>query len=69
MKKNQKILVKNINCGYQCKHRLFTMGIVEGTELEIISVQPINGPYTVKVGNSEITIGRGMFDKIDYEVI
>jgi len=72
LKEGDRIKVTGFSCGYQCKNRFSCLGILEGKELEIITMQPFHGPITVAFGNSgddTFTIGRGMFEKMQYEVI
>ena len=64
-----KYRVIGFDCGHTAKSRLGSLGITIGTYIEIIEVQPLCGPYTIKVGKSEYTIGRGLFSKIICEKI
>ena len=68
MKDGDKFKVIGFDCGYRAMSRLKSMGIVEGSIIEIITVQPL-GPYVVEVGKSEYSIGRGLFNKIILEEI
>jgi len=68
MNKGDKFKVRGFDCGRKATSRLMTMGIILDTEIEIVAIQP-NGPYTVKVGKSEYSIGRGLFGKIILEEI
>jgi len=49
------------------RRRLNVLGIREGQIIKIVSKQPLRGPLTISVGNSQITIGRGMANKIIVE--
>lgn len=64
-----RIRVTGFNCGHQAYHRFMSMGIRKDSELEIVSFQPSEGPITVKIGNSEVSIGQGMFVKLCYDII
>jgi len=68
LKTGDKILVLNLNCGALAYRRFCTMGIRPGNELIIKSIQPY-GPITVEQNRTELSIGRGLFSKIEYEVI
>jgi len=68
MNKGDKYKVIDFDCGHKAQSRLMTMGIIKDSILEIMAIQP-QGPYTVKVGKSEYTIGRGLFAKIILEKI
>ncbi len=51
-----------------CFHRrLDALGIREGQIVRIISKQPLMGPLTISIGNTQMTIGRGMAHKIIVE--
>ena len=49
------------------KERLNVLGIREGQIVKVDSKQPLMGPLTISVGNSQMTIGRGMAYKIIVE--
>jgi len=68
LKEGDKIKVTGFSCGHQCKDRFSCLGILEGKELEIKTIQP-RGPVTVLFGKDTFTIGRGMMEKLRYEVI
>ena len=54
--------------GGQCIHRkLNVLGIREGQIVRVVSKQPMMGPLTVAIGNSQMTLGRGMAHKIIVE--
>jgi ferrous iron transport protein A len=53
-----------IQGGHGLHRRLNVLGIREGQIIRIISKQPLRGPITVSIGNTQITIGRGMASKI-----
>ena len=65
--KKAKIISLEGGQGFQRKLRV--MGIREGQTITIISKQPFRGPFTVKIGNRQTTLGRGMANKILVEEI
>ena len=69
LKIGDKIKVIDFNCGKLCEHKFTIMNIRRGTIIEIISVQPIYGPYTIRINNYNMSIGRNMFKRIIYEKI
>jgi len=69
MNKLKRIKVIGFNCGRECLHKFSVMGIRVGAELEIISKQPLNGPVTVKLNGSMLSVGQGMWCKLNYEEI
>ena len=66
-KRKAKIVGLDGGRGFQRKLR--TMGIREGQIITIVSKQPLRGPLTVAVGNSQMTLGRGMTNRITVEEI
>ncbi|HDM25382.1 MAG TPA: ferrous iron transport protein A [Thermoplasmatales archaeon] len=65
--KNAKIV--SLHGGHGFQHKLRTIGIREGQRIKIISRQPLRGPITVMVGNCQMTLGRGMAQKIMVEIL
>ena len=61
--------VIEITGGHGIQRKLHVMGIREGQEIKICSKQPFKGPITIGVCGSQITLGRGMAQKIQVEVI
>ena len=57
--------------GHYGKHgfqrRLNVLGIREGQIVRVDSKQPLMGPLTISIGNSQMTMGRGMAHKIIVE--
>jgi len=49
-------------CGFQ--HRLRSVGLKEGKTLRMVARHPLAGPLVVEVEGRQITIGRGMVQKI-----
>jgi len=47
--------------------RLNVLGIREGQIVRVDSKQPLMGPLTISIGNSQMTMGRGMAHKIIVE--
>jgi ferrous iron transport protein A len=66
---NQRARIINLNGGFGFQRRLRVMGVREGQIIKVISKQPFRGPYTISIGGSNITIGRGMANKIAVEVL
>ena len=61
------------NGGHYRRHglhqRLNVLGIREGQIVKVISKQPLMGPITISIRNNQITIGRGIANKIIVEEI
>ncbi len=66
---NQRARIINLNGGFGFQRRLRVMGIREGQIIKVVSRQPLRGPFTIAIGGSHITIGRGMANKIVVEVL
>ena len=49
------------------RRRLNVLGIREGQIVRVDSKQPLMGPITISVGNCQMTMGRGMANKIIVE--
>jgi ferrous iron transport protein A len=50
------------------QRRLRTLGIREGKSLKIVAIHPFAGPLVVEVDGREITLGRGIAQRIIAEV-
>lgn len=66
---NKKARIISIQGGYGLQRKLRVMGIREGQEIKIVSRQPLRGPLTIEIRDSQMTLGRGMAQKILVEVI
>ena len=66
---DKKARIASIQGGYGFQRKLRVMGIREGQTIKIISKQPLRGPLTIEVCGSQMTLGRGMAQKILVEVI
>lgn len=67
LKKDKTGRIIQIHGGQGFRKRLNAMGIREGQLIKIVSKQPLMGPLTFSVGNSQMTMGRGMAHKIIVE--
>ena len=56
-------ILKAVEGGRQLRGRLAALGLLPGTELEVIQNSG-HGPFVVSVRGSRIVIGRGMAAKI-----
>jgi len=62
----KKAVLKMITGGRQLRSRLAALGLLPGTELEVIQNSG-HGPFVVAVKGSRIVIGRGMAERIEVE--
>jgi Fe2+ transport system protein FeoA len=51
------------------QRRLNVLGLREGQIVRVDSKQPLMGPITISIGNSQLTLGRGIAHKIIVEEI
>ena len=63
----KKAIIKNIIGGQGFQKKMQVMGIRTGQEIKVISRQPFRGPLTIEVCGSQMTLGRGMAEKIMVE--
>lgn len=59
----RKVRLHVVCAGRELSARLTSMGLVPGTELEVIS-KSAKGPLVVSVGDTRLVLGRGMVSKI-----
>ena len=66
---NKRGKIIGLDGGLGFKKRLRVMGIKEGQIIKIVTKQPFRGPITIAVFGCQMTLGRGMADKITVEVV
>ena len=66
---NKKGKIIGIDGGLGFQKRLRVMGIKEGQIIKIVTKQPFRGPITIAVFSCQMTLGRGMANKITVEVV
>jgi len=66
---NKKARIISLDGGQGFQRKLRVMGIKEGQTIAIISKQPFRGPITIKIGSYQVTLGRGMAQKILVEAL
>ena len=59
-------VLRSIAGGRQMRGRLAALGLLPGTELEVVQNSG-KGPFVVAVRGSRIVIGRGMASRIEVE--
>lgn len=62
VKEGSKVTVMNVD-GHGWKRRLYQLGVLPGAKLEVVFNRG-RGPLIVRVGNAEISIGRGLARRI-----
>lgn len=53
--------------GHSFQKRLRVMDIREGQTIQMVSRQPFRGPVTIAINDCQMTLGRGMAQKIIVE--
>ena len=66
---NKRGKIISLNGGQGFQRRLRVMGIREGQIIKIVTKQPFRGPLTIAVFGCQMTLGRGMANKITVEVV
>lgn len=66
IREGQKVKISCLHCGHGMRHRLCSLGILEGQSIEIIKNEN-RGPIIIKVFDSKIAIGRGQAGRITVE--
>ena len=54
----------DIKDGHRFREKVDSMGLRIGVRVRKVSGQVLNGPITIKIGNSKVAIGHGMAKKI-----
>ena len=66
---NTSATITEINGGKGFARRLFIMGLRKGQTVKILCKQPLRGPLTIQACGCQMTLGRGMAQKIQVDVI
>jgi len=61
-----RMVLKAIDGGLELRGRLAALGLLPGTELEVIRNSG-HGPFVISVKGSRVVIGRGMASRIEVE--
>lgn len=61
--KGQEVMIATINGCPKAKIRLESMGLIPGEKIMVINGRN-NGPFIVKIKNSQLALGRGVLHKI-----
>lgn len=59
----KRVRLVSVDAGQRLQARLASMGLVPGTEVEVIANQ-IHGPFIVSTRGSRLVLGRGMASRI-----
>ena len=64
---HRKARIIDLAGGHGLQRKLRVMGVREGQTIQIVSKQPFRGPLTIAVNGCQMTLGRGMAQKIIIE--
>ena len=67
LRAGQSGVVKHIHGGFGICRRMSCMGIIAGKRVKVLATHLFMGPVVVKIGSTQIAIGRGMARKIIVE--
>ena len=56
--------IVDIKDGHRFREKVDSMGLRIGIRVRKVSGQLLNGPITIKIGNTKVAIGHGMAKKI-----
>jgi len=66
LKPGKKVRVSKIK-GSQIERRLYELGIIHGSDIELVSLHPFKGPLVLRVGNTTLALGRDIAELIEVE--
>jgi len=66
LKPGEKVRVIKIK-GSQLERRLYELGIIHGSDIELVSLHPFKGPLVLKVGNTTLALGHDIAELIEVE--
>jgi len=69
IKEGKSYKIVGYDCGYKCRHKFNVMGLNEGRVFKLSTKEILNGPYVIKVDNNELSVGRGLFEKLIIEEV
>lgn len=68
LEEGQSGIIVNINGGKRSTKRLADMGLVPGTEVQLLTSTLFSGPIQIKIYRSRLVIGRGLASRIIVDV-
>lgn len=66
LKPGKKVRILEIK-GTDIERRLYGLGIINGSNLELVSIHPFKGPLVFKVGNTILAVGREIAKSVEVE--
>jgi len=65
--KDVDVTIVEIAGGHHFQEKIENMGLRVGVKIKKLSAQVLNGPVTIKIGNTKLAIGHNMARKIFVE--
>lgn len=69
MKRGEKAIVCAINKGKGFERKMFEIGIMQGTEIQLLEKHPFRGPLLFQVGPTRIVMGRDMAANLKVDLL
>lgn len=60
----QEFVVEQIAAGHGATRRLLDLGLYPGVRVSVVATHPWRGPVVVRVGGTQVALGRGIAGKI-----
>ena len=64
IRQGKDVKVVDIKDGNRFREKVDSMGLRIGVRVKKLSGQVLNGPITIKIGNTKVALGHGMAKKI-----
>lgn len=69
LEKNQKAIIKSINCSNELKQRFYSFGIMKGSQIEVENTSLTKNTIEINVENTSIALRVEEAKTIEVEVI
>ena len=69
LNKNQKAVIKNINCETELKQRFYSFGMIKGAGIEVENISLARNTIEVNVENTSIALRVEEAEAIEVELI
>ena len=69
MKRGQKATVRFISKGRGIDWKMFEIGILQGSEIQLLEKHPFRGPLLFQVGPNRIVLGRDVATGLEVDLL
>ena len=69
MKRGQKAIVRSISKGRGIDRKMFEIGIMRGSEIQLLEKHPFRGPMLFQVGPTRIVLGRDVATGLEVDLL